>query len=43
MIFDNIFPSYSIKIPYWMPKWSGDSKDPSGRLIKAFEQTLKIN
>ena len=39
MIFDNIFPTYSnFKIDYWMPKWSGNVKDPSGRLIKAFDQ-----
>lgn len=39
MIFDNIFPKYdNFKIPYWMPKWS-NSKDPSGRLMKAFDET----
>jgi asparagine synthase (glutamine-hydrolysing) len=39
MIFDNIFPTYNLKIPYWMPKWCGDVKDPSGRLMKAFDET----
>ena len=39
MIFDNLFPTYNLKIPYWMPKWSGDVKDPSGRLMKAFDET----
>lgn len=38
MIFDNIFPKYNLEIPYWMPKWCGDVKDPSGRLMKAFDQ-----
>jgi asparagine synthase (glutamine-hydrolysing) len=38
MIFDNIFPKYNVEIPYWMPKWCGDVKDPSGRLMKAFDQ-----
>jgi len=38
MIFSNIFPKYNIEIPYWLPKWSGDVKDPSGRLMKAFDQ-----
>jgi asparagine synthase (glutamine-hydrolysing) len=38
MIFDNIFPTYNLKLSYWMPKWSGNIKDPSGRLMKAFEQ-----
>jgi asparagine synthase (glutamine-hydrolysing) len=38
MIFDNIFPRYNLKLSYWMPKWCGDIKDPSGRLMKAFDQ-----
>lgn len=37
MIFDKIFPRYNLKIAYWMPKWT-DSKDPSGRLIKAYDE-----
>jgi asparagine synthase (glutamine-hydrolysing) len=41
MIFDVIFPKYSEQIPYWLPKWSGDVNDPSGRLIKAFSETCK--
>jgi asparagine synthase (glutamine-hydrolysing) len=43
MIFDNIFPSYNVRIPYWLPKWSGDVKDPSGRLMKVFEEKVQIN
>jgi asparagine synthase (glutamine-hydrolysing) len=42
MIFDNIFPTYNLKINYWMPKWSGDLKDPSGRLIKAFDEKYNL-
>lgn len=39
MIFDNIFPRYgNFKVDYWMPKWCGNVKDPSGRLMKAFDQ-----
>lgn len=37
MIFDNIFPTYNLRVNYWMPKWT-DSKDPSGRLIKAYDE-----
>lgn len=33
MIFDNLFPTYSLKVDYWMPKWV-ESKDPSGRLVQ---------
>ena len=39
MIFDNIFPKYNLEIQYWLPRWCGDVKDPSGRLMKAFDQT----
>lgn len=43
MIFDNIFPRYeNFKIAYWMPKWS-DCKDPSGRLIKAYDEKQNEN
>lgn len=34
MIFDHFFPSYNLKIDYWMPKWSNNINDPSGRLIQ---------
>ena len=43
MIFDNIFPKYNLEIPYWLPRWCGDVKDPSGRLMKAFDQTEPIS
>ena len=36
MIFTNLFPGYNPIIPYWLPKFCGDVKDPSGRLMKAF-------
>lgn len=37
-IFDKCFtPNYCPDIYMWMPKWSGDLKDPSGRLIKIFK------
>ena len=40
MIFDNIFPSYNLKIDYWMPKWT-HTNDPSGRLINAYDETAE--
>lgn len=33
LIFNKLFPLYDLNVKYWMPKWSGDLKDPSGRLI----------
>ena len=34
-IFNKHFPNRDKLIPYqWMPKWSGDMVNPSGRLIK---------
>jgi len=39
LLFDKFFPTYKLKIDMWMPKWSGDLKDPSGRLIQAFDET----
>ena len=37
LIFDHYFPTYSLKIDYWMPKWSA-TNDPSGRLISAYDE-----
>lgn len=33
LLFEHYFPTYNLKIDYWLPKWT-DQKDPSGRLIK---------
>ena len=38
LIFEHHFPNYNLNLPTWMPKWSGNLKDPSGRLIKAFDE-----
>lgn len=38
MIFDNLFPTYNLKMDYWMPRWT-DAKDPSARTLK--EYTVK--
>jgi asparagine synthase (glutamine-hydrolysing) len=37
LIFNANFPNYTLRIPYWMPKWS-DAKDPSGRCIKQYDE-----
>jgi asparagine synthase (glutamine-hydrolysing) len=43
MIFDNLFPTYNLKVVYWLPKWSGNIKDPSGRLMQIFDQKIPDN
>lgn len=42
-LFNEYFPTYDLDLPTWMPKWSGNLTDPSGRLIKAFDETMKID
>jgi len=37
MIFDNIFPTYKLQIPYWLPRWSS-SKDPSARTLDIYKK-----
>ena len=41
-LFNSYFPGYNLILPPWMPKWSGDLKDPSGRLIQAFDEKMDI-
>ena len=40
LIFDHFFPTYKLQIPYWMPKWCGDIKDPSARVLKVYKNKL---
>lgn len=36
--FDNMFPGCERVIPhYWMPQWSGESKEPSARVLEAYD------
>ena len=37
-IYDSIFTVYSPKIDYWLPKWVECGGDPSGRIMKVFEE-----
>ena len=38
-IYDGFYPSLTTNCPhYWLPKWSGDVKDPSGRLVEKNEE-----
>jgi asparagine synthase (glutamine-hydrolysing) len=39
MLFDNFFPTYKLNVPYWLPKWCGDVKDPSARVLKVYESS----
>jgi asparagine synthase (glutamine-hydrolysing) len=38
LVFTGLFPTYNLILPTWMPKWSGDLNDPSGRCIAAFDE-----
>jgi asparagine synthase (glutamine-hydrolysing) len=38
LLFKRKCPGYHLEVPLWMPKWS-DAADPSGRQIKAFDET----
>lgn len=38
LIFTKEFPTYDPKIEPWLPKWSGDIKNPSGMLMGAFDE-----
>jgi asparagine synthase (glutamine-hydrolysing) len=34
-VYDSLFPTLTTNCPhYWMPKWTGNTKDPSGRLVE---------
>lgn len=37
LLFDKTFPTYNLRIPYWMPRWT-DAKDPSGRKIAVYDE-----
>ena len=37
-VFDGIFPEYKVRIPYWLPKWCGDVKDPSARVLNVYNK-----
>ncbi|OUW95965.1 MAG: asparagine synthase (glutamine-hydrolyzing) [Pelagibacteraceae bacterium TMED237] len=42
-IFDEIFPTYQPNFYYWLPKWIECNGDPSGRILKVFNQNNNIN
>ena len=37
LVFNKLFPTYELDIPMWLPRWSGDLKNPSGTLMKIFD------
>ena len=37
-VYDNIFTVYSPNIDYWLPKWVDCGGDPSGRIMKVFQE-----
>lgn len=36
--FDSLFDKFELKREMWLPKWSGDCKDPSGRRLSIFDE-----
>lgn len=41
-LFDNYYPGRANTIPYyWLPKWSGDTKDPSARVLSIYTELDK--
>lgn len=36
LIFDKVFPKYDLKMDYWLPKWCGNVKDPSARVLTIY-------
>ncbi len=37
-IFNDLFPTYKLDIPMWLPKWSDQTDDPSGRALKVYDE-----
>jgi asparagine synthase (glutamine-hydrolysing) len=41
-LFDTFYPGRSETIPYyWLPRWSGDTKDPSARVLSIYNELDK--
>jgi asparagine synthase (glutamine-hydrolysing) len=41
-LFDSFYPGRSDTIPYyWLPRWSGDTKDPSARVLTIYNELDK--
>ena len=38
LIFEKHFPTYNFNIPYWLPKWSNETRDPSARTLNLYKQ-----
>jgi asparagine synthase (glutamine-hydrolysing) len=37
LLFNKLFPEYKLDIPMWLPRWSGNVTNPSGMLMKVFD------
>jgi asparagine synthase (glutamine-hydrolysing) len=40
LIFEKHFPTYNFNIPYWLPKWSNETKEPSARTLDIYKQQV---
>jgi asparagine synthase (glutamine-hydrolysing) len=42
-VFDRYYPGRASTIPYyWLPKWCGDTNDPSARVLKVYNKTDQL-
>jgi len=42
-VFEEFYPGRANTIPYyWLPKWSGDTKDPSARVLNVYDKTDQL-
>lgn len=42
-IFEDFYPGRANTIPYyWLPKWSGDTKDPSARVLNVYDKSDQL-
>lgn len=43
-VYDTLFPTLDTNLPhYWMPKWTGNTTDPSGRLVEENQDWETVN
>lgn len=41
-VFEEQIPNYGLEIDYWLPRWCGDEKNPSARVLKEYNDKQVI-